>query len=326
MATLLLWKSLRPNIAPTQELIEYITKLIGNEIPSLNRVAITSLTTIIDNYLPLLHYKNVIKDCNKYTIEHTFKWWQSNANTININDLTAEIHSYMRNPRAQLDSQSASIIHKYLCNNLDILCKAFADDHPNIVDPSAPQQNRRSSDTQLRSLIRMSYLWPYDGYDVTLNWWEHTHYILVRDILRCQCPTMAINATLICGEWLRARFWRVCYARTITVQLSLNCQRVSHSNYCQRRLSLLCCALCHSALRRAKTIGAVLFSLGWPTAIQTMSNGLRNQSSLQWSKICRLDTAVAVTMRLNKKRMKWCPNSIYRRKSRSEPCDMRQRY
>ncbi len=74
--------------------------------------------------------------------------------------------------------------------------------HPNIVDPSAPQQNRRSSDTQLRSLIRMSYLWPYDGYDVTLNWWEHTHYILVRDILRCQCPTMAINATLICGEWL----------------------------------------------------------------------------------------------------------------------------
>ena len=60
MATILLWKSLRPNIAPNKKFIEYILNLIGNEIPSLNQIALTSLCTMIINYLPLLHYKNVI--------------------------------------------------------------------------------------------------------------------------------------------------------------------------------------------------------------------------------------------------------------------------
>ncbi len=90
-----------------------------------------------------------MKDVNKYPIEHTFGWYECYKNEININNLYNNISLYMR-PRAQLNSECASTIHKYLSNNLDILCKAFALDHPNITDPSAPQQNRRSSDTQLR--------------------------------------------------------------------------------------------------------------------------------------------------------------------------------
>lgn len=187
MASILLWESLRPNIAPNKQVIEYMLKLIGNEIPTLNRVAITSLCLIVHNYLPLLHYKNVIKTPSEYPKEHTFGWIKGYKDKININNLYCDIPLYMR-PKSLLSCESASVIHEYLAKNLDVLFKAFADDHPLIIDPSAPRQNRRSSDTQLRNLIQQQFLWPYDGYDVTINWWEERHYILTKDILRCKWP------------------------------------------------------------------------------------------------------------------------------------------
>ncbi len=65
---------------------------IGNEIPSLNRVAISLLQNV-----------------NKYPIKHTFGLYECYKNEININNLYNNIPLYMR-PHVQLNSASIMVM------------------------------------------------------------------------------------------------------------------------------------------------------------------------------------------------------------------------
>merc|ERR1711933_631662 len=73
-------------------------------------------------------------------------------------------------------------------SHLNALCKAMAANHPKIIDESMPSQDLNSSENEITALVQLRRLWPYDGFDVTLESWEATHYLMVRDVLRCKWP------------------------------------------------------------------------------------------------------------------------------------------
>ena len=157
--------------------------MVGSDVPSLNRVALTSLSVLVRSYLPLLHYKDELKDVAAHPLEHTFGFRTCFKDRLSIHDLCDPLPSYMR-PRAVFSADCASLIHEFCAKNMDVLFKAFVDNHPR-VESAEPQQNRRSSDNQLQRLVAMRYLWPYDGYEMTLDSWEHRHHILCSHLLVC---------------------------------------------------------------------------------------------------------------------------------------------
>ena len=196
MASILLWKSLRPNMAPTMETVQYFLNLIHSDVPSLNRVALSSLSVIVRSYIPRLHYKDVLKDSSRYPMEHTFGFRKCFEGKVSIHDLIDSLPRYML-PRATLTKECADMVHAFCTKNMDIIFEAFVDNHPHLRSAD-PVQNRRSSDTQLTNLVAMRYLWPYDGYEMTLEWWEHRHHMLCNHLLRCKWPDMNADDQVFC--------------------------------------------------------------------------------------------------------------------------------
>ncbi|ETO16566.1 hypothetical protein RFI_20773, partial [Reticulomyxa filosa] len=173
MATSLLWADLRPNVAPSQEVVQYFCSLVSQDVPQFQSLACNALETILGNFVPLLDYKRVLKSDQPLPVDHHFGWDTSYSKKITIRDLHVPLPSYLL-PVTLLSPQTAHYLHQ----TVNVFYMMF--------DICAKWENKSIARNceQLHKLDAMALrrLAPAS------SWFERRHCHVIRDLLRAKWP------------------------------------------------------------------------------------------------------------------------------------------
>ena len=142
MACVLLIRFMRNDIAPSCKIIKYLLTLLKNDERSLKRAGICGVMTIFANNIPLLHFKNIIKNVSKYPNDTHLVYWNKTcyAGSITSNNIGCDKLPFLGESHQEyLDTASTLYLKDFLsdADNLRLLCNAYAFEmvHPKTSQP-----------------------------------------------------------------------------------------------------------------------------------------------------------------------------------------------